>query len=116
MPRASAKSKSKPKSKAKQGARRASTAKPAKPAGAGQPVQAGKPAPFTGFPRDGMAFWHELASEMNRDWFAANKARYEAQWVHPMQALLDDVARHLAPAYRPHALGAPKVMRIHRDV
>ena len=22
-----------------------------------------------------MAFWHELASEMNRDWFTANKAR-----------------------------------------
>jgi uncharacterized protein (TIGR02453 family) len=63
-----------------------------------------------------MAFWHELSSEMNRDWFNANKVRYEAQWVQPMQALLDGVARRLAPAYRPLALGAPKVLRIHRDV
>jgi uncharacterized protein (TIGR02453 family) len=53
---------------------------------------------------------------MNREWFAANKARYEAQWVQPMQALLDDVARRLAPVYRPLVLGPPKVMRIHRDV
>jgi len=75
-----------------------------------------KPGPFTGFAKDAMAFWHELASEMNRDWFAANKARYEAQWVQPMQALLDEVARRIAPAYRPLTLGAPKVMRIHRDV
>ena len=81
-----------------------------------QPAAKQQPAAFAGFPRDAMGFWHELASEMNRDWFAANKARYEAQWVQPMQALLDDVARRLAPAYRPIALGAPKVMRIHRDV
>jgi uncharacterized protein (TIGR02453 family) len=36
--------------------------------------------------------------------------------VAPMTALLDEVARQLAPAYRPLALGAPKVMRIYRDV
>jgi uncharacterized protein (TIGR02453 family) len=33
-----------------------------------------------------------------------------------MQTLLEDVARRLAPSYRPLALGVPKVMRIHRDV
>jgi uncharacterized protein (TIGR02453 family) len=33
-----------------------------------------------------------------------------------MTALLDDVAARLAPVYRPLALGAPKVLRIHRDV
>jgi hypothetical protein len=92
-------------------------AAPAKqPAARAKPATPAQPAPFTGFARDAMGFWHELASEMNRDWFAANKARYEAQWVQPMQALLDDAARRLAPAYRPLALGAPKVMRIHRDV
>jgi hypothetical protein len=33
-----------------------------------------------------------------------------------MTALLDDVAQRIAPAYKPLALGAPKVMRIYRDV
>jgi uncharacterized protein (TIGR02453 family) len=71
---------------------------------------------FTGFDRNAMQFWHELASEMTKDWFVANKQRYETEWVAPMTALLGDVARRLAPAYRPLALGAPKVMRIYRDV
>jgi uncharacterized protein (TIGR02453 family) len=71
---------------------------------------------FTGFARSAMQFWHELAAEMSREWFTANKQRYEAEWVAPMTVLLGDVARRLAPAYRPLALGAPKVMRIYRDV
>jgi uncharacterized protein (TIGR02453 family) len=70
---------------------------------------------FTGFTRDALQFWHELAIEMNRDWFLANKERYEARWVQPMTALLDDVTRRLGTAYRPLALGAPKIMRIYRD-
>ena len=98
-------SKSKPKLKSK--------SLKSKPAKAAKP---GEPASFAGFAKDAMGFWHELASEMNRDWFTANKALYEAQWVQPMQALLDDVGRRLAPVYRPLVLGAPKVMRIHRDV
>jgi uncharacterized protein (TIGR02453 family) len=71
---------------------------------------------FTGFDKTAMQFWHELASEMSKDWFVANKQRYEALWVAPMTALLADVARRIAPAYKPLALGAPKVMRIYRDV
>jgi len=71
---------------------------------------------FTGFDRTAMQFWHELAAEMNRDWFTANKERYERLWVAPMTALLDDVAKRIAPAYKPLALGAPRVMRIYRDV
>jgi uncharacterized protein (TIGR02453 family) len=71
---------------------------------------------FRGFPRSAPAFWPELAAEMSKPWFDANKARYETEWVAPMQALLDDVAAKLAPAYRPLKLGAPKVMRIYRDV
>src|SRR5262249_43874931 len=109
----------KAKAKAKQAkpapAAKRPAAKPAAPAKQ-QGAKPAAPAAFAGFAKDAMAFWHELSAEMNRDWFAANKARYEAQWVQPMQALLDDVARRLAPAYRPLALGAPKVMRIHRDV
>ena len=81
------------------------------------PVKAPKVASgFAGFDRNAMAFWPELASEMNRDWFQTNKERYEALWVRPMQALLDDVGARIAAAYRPLKLGPAKVMRIHRDV
>jgi uncharacterized protein (TIGR02453 family) len=71
---------------------------------------------FTGFARNAMQFWPELAAEMSKDWFAANKERYETEWVAPMTALLGEVARRLAPAYKPLPLSPPKVMRIHRDV
>ncbi len=71
---------------------------------------------FTGFSKTAPAFWHELSVEMNRDWFQANKQRYEDEWVTPMQALLDTVHAGLVPAYKPLKLGEPKVMRIYRDV
>ena len=71
---------------------------------------------FTGFSKSAPGFFHELAVEMNRDWFLANKTRYETEWVQPTTALMSDVARRLAPAYKPLRLGEPKVMRIHRDV
>ena len=71
---------------------------------------------FRGFERDAMQFWHELAAEMSKEWFAANKPRYQAVWVEPMLALLRTVARGLAPAYRPLTLAEPGVLRIHRDL
>ncbi|MBK7072125.1 MAG: DUF2461 domain-containing protein [Myxococcales bacterium] len=83
-------------------------------------ARAAAPAPatptFTGFAKDAMRFWPELAAEMSKPWFDANKARYQAQWVAPMTALLTTVAARLAPTYRPAKLGAPKVLRIYRDV
>jgi len=63
-----------------------------------------------------MQFWHELEAEMSKDWFVANKARYQSVWVEPMLALLRDVARGLAPAYKPGALAEPGVLRIYRDL
>jgi len=71
---------------------------------------------FTGFSKTAPAFFHELAVEMNRDWFLENKARYEAEWVQPMHALLAKVRDGLAAAYKPIKIAEPKVMRIHRDV
>lgn len=71
---------------------------------------------FKGFSKRAPAFWHELAAEMNRDWFTANKQRYQEEWVDPMQALLDAVHAGLVSAYKPLKLGEPKVMRIYRDV
>jgi len=63
-----------------------------------------------------MGFWHELAAEMNRDWYMANKDRYDALWVQPMTALLAEVSTKIAPLYPGAKLAAPKIMRIHRDV
>jgi uncharacterized protein (TIGR02453 family) len=71
---------------------------------------------FPGFERDAMQFWHELASEMSKEWFLDNKQRYEAVWVTPLTTLLTDIARRLAPVYKPLKLGEPKALRIYRDV
>lgn len=71
---------------------------------------------FPGFGRAAMQFWHELASEMSRDWFAANKPRYQSLWVDPMLALLREIARGLAATYKPLVLAEPGVLRIYRDL
>ncbi|HET7502452.1 MAG TPA: TIGR02453 family protein, partial [Kofleriaceae bacterium] len=80
------------------------------------PRGAAREARFAGLDRDAMQFWHELAAEMSREWFAANKQRYEDQWVAPMTAVVHQVARRLAPVYRPLKLGEPRTLRIYRDV
>jgi uncharacterized protein (DUF2461 family) len=60
------------------------------------PKVATRPAPFRGFDRTAPQFFHELAAEMSRDWFVANKARYEALWVEPLTALLAEVGARIA--------------------
>ncbi|MCE9575258.1 MAG: TIGR02453 family protein [Deltaproteobacteria bacterium] len=87
------------------------TAKPAK-----KPAAPPALARFTGFPREAPRFFHELAIEMNREWFAAHKAEYEAMWVAPMTALLAELAAALPRSYPGATLAPPKLMRIHRDV
>lgn len=74
------------------------------------------PAPFAGFARDAMGFFHELAVEMNREWYDANKARYQTLWVQPMTQLFEQVREALAPVYAGRPIGAPKLFRLHRDV
>ncbi|HEU4733655.1 MAG TPA: TIGR02453 family protein [Kofleriaceae bacterium] len=80
------------------------------------PAGAAREPRFAGLDRGAMQFWHELAAEMSREWFAANKQRYEDQWVMPMTAVVRQVARRLAPVYRPLRLGEPRTLRIYRDV
>jgi uncharacterized protein (TIGR02453 family) len=79
------------------------------------PRIATKPARFAGFDRNAPQFFHELALEMNRDWFEANKARYLAQWVEPMTSLLGEVSACIAASYAPIRISAPKLFRIYRD-
>ena len=69
---------------------------------------------FEGFARSAPAFFHELAVEMNKSWFDANKQRYQDEWVAPMTALVDEVAAGLARTFAPAKL-ATKVLRIYRD-
>jgi uncharacterized protein (TIGR02453 family) len=79
-------------------------------------VTTAKAPTFRGFDRDAMVFWHQLAAHMSRDWFLANKQRYQSVWVDPLLSLLGEVARGLARTYRPFALAPPGVLRIHRDL
>jgi len=73
-------------------------------------------AQFRGFDRGAPRFFHELAVEMNRDWFAEHRAEYDALWLRPMEALLAQAVVGLKRCYRGVALGEPKIFRIHRDV
>jgi uncharacterized protein (TIGR02453 family) len=80
-------------------------------------AKAKQPPPrFAGFDKSAMAFWHELAMEMNKEWFTENKQRYEDQWVQPLTTLLAEVTAGITKAYAPVKLAEPKVLRIYRDV
>ncbi len=63
-----------------------------------------------------MQFWHELAAHMSKEWFAANKQRYQSVWVDPTMTLLREIARGLAAVYKPFKLAEPGVLRIYRDL
>ena len=63
---------------------------------------------------DARAFFDDLAADNSRDWFAANKARYEQAVKAPAEALLDVIGARLAAATG--AAQTPKLYRIHRDL
>ena len=72
---------------------------------------------FEGFGPGAFAFFTDLAANQNRDWFAANKARYDAEVRGPFAALVVDLSAALAERDIPFR-GDPKtaLFRIHRDV
>ncbi|MDQ6811131.1 MAG: DUF2461 domain-containing protein [Actinomycetota bacterium] len=49
-------------------------------------------AAFGGFPVEAIEFLRELEANNDRDWFKANRARYEEQLVAPARALGEDLA------------------------
>ena len=73
--------------------------------------------PFEGFPADAFAFFAELAAHQSKDWFEANRARYEQGVRGPFQSLVADLSAAMAEAGLPFQ-GDPKsaIFRIHRDV
>jgi uncharacterized protein (TIGR02453 family) len=61
---------------------------------------------FSGFPREGITFFRQLARNNNRAWFQAHKEIYEQCCRAPMQALVQEL----------DPLGATRVSRIYRDM
>ncbi len=70
---------------------------------------------FTGFPKDGVSWFQGLAMAQNREWFHAHRDAYEALWLTPMKALLDELPGPLSKVYG-RKVGAPKLFRLNRDV
>lgn len=62
-------------------------------------------AAFRGFPAEAIEFLTELEANNDRDWFKANRARYDEYLVGPATALGDDLAD----------LGKPKLFRPWND-
>lgn len=74
---------------------------------------------FSGFPDDFFGFFSELRNNNNRDWFAANKARYYESVVGPMGDYITSMAPHLHDISRffradPRPHGG-SMFRIYRD-
>ena len=71
--------------------------------------------PFTGFPPGGYDFFLELQARQSRDWFKANKERFETLWQRPMEALLEELAECLHDVFPEIGDARRKVFRIQRD-
>ena len=72
---------------------------------------------FTGFRPAARTFLRGLRRNNTREWFLANRDRYEAEVRTPMVALVEELDVRLA-ALIPEIVGDPKrsMFRIHRDV
>ncbi len=73
-----------------------------------------KTAPGFSFPPDTVAFLGELRANNNREWFTANKTRYDLMVKQPALDFCDHIAAALGDLTGlPHG---SKVFRVHRDV
>lgn len=70
--------------------------------------------PFTGFPKEGLAFLRRLKSNNNRSWFTARKQEYEELVKLPMQSFVSGIRERLAPGFA--ADPRKSIFRIYRDV
>jgi len=70
-----------------------------------------------GFPKGGVEFLRDLAEHNNRDWFQANRKRYEQELKEPAKRLAEAIAGILKKVDRRHAGDPAKaVSRINRDI
>jgi uncharacterized protein (TIGR02453 family) len=74
---------------------------------------------FTGFTQDGIAFLSGLAQNNRKDWFEANRRRYEAGLLEPGKAFVAALGPRLQAAV-PTMRAEPKIggsiFRINRDI
>lgn len=78
------------------------------------------PPPFTGFGRKTQSFLKDLDADNTRDWFTANKARYECDLVVPALAFISAMEPRIEKISK-HFMAIPakqggSLMRIYRDV
>jgi uncharacterized protein (TIGR02453 family) len=73
--------------------------------------------PFTGFPKEGLAFLSRLKKNNNREWFHKHKDEYEQHVRFPMQCLVSSLAQRMSDE-APEIEFNPKrsIFRIYRDV
>ncbi len=79
------------------------------------PVTSAQPATFSGFPPGGFNFLLELQAKQSREWFKANKQRYEELWVRPLEALLEELPSRLSDVFPEMSRAHRHVFRIYRD-
>ena len=72
---------------------------------------------FAGFPADAMRFLDELADNQNKEWMAANKARYEHSVREPLASLVVALSNRFATAAIPLQGDSKRsLFRLNRDV
>jgi len=76
---------------------------------------------FSGFPKEGLGFLTELASNNNREWFQEHKNEYLTHLMEPGKMLVEDLGeklRTLSPEIvsDTRTNGSGTIMRIHRDI
>ncbi|MFA6506817.1 MAG: DUF2461 domain-containing protein [Treponemataceae bacterium] len=77
--------------------------------------------PFAGFGPGTLPFLHELSFNNTKEWFAENKARYEAEICEPASAFIMALGtllstRYPTVVYDTRRNGAGSLMRIYRDI
>ncbi len=77
------------------------------------------PGPFAGIPADCIAFLRDLAANNDRDWYQANKGRFESSCLKPALDLITALQTPLA-GLDPPLSASPKMngslRRLHRDM
>ena len=75
------------------------------------------PDAFTGFRPAALTFLRSLSRNNKREWFEANRERYEADVKRPLQILVEEIDARLGEI-APEMIGNPKrsIFRIYRDV
>jgi len=78
--------------------------------------------PFTGFPKELFRFLDELAANNNREWFAANRDRYEKFYLEPswayiqaVQSKLGTISSQMVGSSKSGPGSSKALMRIYRD-